>query len=67
MSQLNLDLIIKEAPQALTSTYLDPGLLHKYYLERWGNAPEHNPVSGGAATRQVYGALRQRVTVRVSA
>jgi hypothetical protein len=60
-------LISKEAPQALTSTHLDPRTVQKYYPEKWGNAPDQNPVSGGVVPHPVHGAIRHRVTVRGSA
>ena len=60
-------LISNKAPQALTSAPIGSTVVHKYYSESQGNAPEQNPVSGGVVPDPVHGAIRHRVTVRGSA
>jgi len=62
-----LYLISNKAPQALTSAPIGSTVVHKYYSESQGNAPEQNPVSGGVVPDPVHGAIRHRVTVRGSA
>jgi len=53
------DLISNKDPQIRTSSPIALKVVQEYCPVRWGNAPEQNPISGGAIHHPVHGAINQ--------